>query len=123
MSLPVQIKCGDSTVSSMLESSPRFHSDSGFELVIDGSVETGYRGHLQGPDGSVLTRFESEPSENQVQTRKLLCEKVHQTVFAPRVNLTQADINGLDGSNLAGGRFREQLKDIVGNQSEKESGN
>jgi tetratricopeptide (TPR) repeat protein len=121
MSLPVQIQCSDGTVQSMLASSPRFRSGTGFQLVVDGAPSSGYRGHLQGPDGSVLTRFESSAGEDEKESRRLLCETVHQTVFAPRVNLTQADINGLDGSNLAGGRFREQLKDIVGVKPDKES--
>jgi tetratricopeptide (TPR) repeat protein len=123
MSLPVQIRCSDSVVADMLDSSPRFRSGDGFELVVDGDPGSGFRGHLQGPDGSVLTRFESEPSDDRTESRQLLCEVVHQTVFAPRVNLTQADINGLDGSNLAGGRFREQLKDIVGAEPKSESEN
>ena len=121
MSLPVQIKSSDDTLKGMLGSSPRFRSGEGFELVVDGHTGSGFRGHLQGPDGSVLTRFESQPGEDDGESRRLLCETVHQTVFAPRVNLTQADINGLDGSNLAGGRFREQLKDIVGVKPDKES--
>ena len=117
MALPVSIQCDDSAVQSMLKASPRFDSGQGFSLVVSGSAGSGYKGHLQGPDGSVLTRFESEPGEDESDSRKLICEKVHQTVFAPRVNLTQTDINGLDGSNMAGGHFREQLKDIVGGKT------
>ena len=121
MSLPVSLSCSDKALQSMIESSPRFHSGEGFSLAISGSAASGFSGQLQGPDGSVLSRFESPANEDESTARQELCEVLHQTVFAPRVNLTQADINGLDGSNLAGGHFREQLKDIVGTESDKES--
>ena len=121
MSLPVSLSCSDKALQSMIESSPRFHSGEGFSLAISGPAASGFSGQLQGPDGSVLSRFESPANEDESTARQELCEVLHQTVFAPRVNLTQADINGLDGSNLAGGHFREQLKDIVGTESDKES--
>ncbi|MFA5507122.1 MAG: hypothetical protein WC423_16960 [Vulcanimicrobiota bacterium] len=122
MSLPVQLECSDSELKQMIEASPRFHSGEGFSLTVSGSVSSGYSGQLQGPDGSVLTRFSSaseNEEEDNADARQALCEVLHQTVFAPRVNLTQADINGLDGSNLAGGVFREQLLDIMGKEGEK----
>lgn len=114
ISLPVEIDSADSTVASMLKSSPRFHKGKGFLLSIEGSAAGGFRGRFQGPDGSVLTRFNSEPGPNTDASRKNICQTIHQKVFAPRVNLTQSDINSLDGSNLASGHFRNQLQDLVG---------
>lgn len=118
MSLPVNVECADSALKSTLEGSPRFRKGRGFILTVEGGTERGYRGRLLGPDGSVLSSFASEPGKTAAESRFKLCEEVHQRVFAPRVNLTQVDINGLDGSNLAGGHFRDQLNQIVGKKKE-----
>lgn len=116
LSLPVKIE-GDGTLSRMVLSSPRFHSGKGFVMSLQGSG-TSYQGTLQGPDGSVLSRF-SASGETADEARREFCRELHQVIFAPRVNLSQTDINGLDGSNLAGGHFRNQLKDLVGIPTEE----
>lgn len=121
LALPVQISCQDGTLRSMIASSPRFRSGKGFQLQIEGGTQTGYQGRLLGQDGSVLTRFSSPGGTDPDESRLKLCRELHQRVFAPRVNLSQMDINGLDGSNLAGGQFRVQLEDIVGKKPASES--
>ncbi len=113
LSLPVQVQ-GDGGIARMVLASPRFHRGQGFVLSVQGSGSgSNYEGSLQGPDGSVLSRF-SVQAETPEEGRRGFCRELHQVVFAPRVNLSQTDINGLDGSNLAGGHFRMQLKELVG---------
>ena len=121
MSLPVSIECQDSTLAKQLKSSPRFHGGEGFELSVNGDVGSGFSGQMRGPDGSVLASFSSAKGEDAAESRRLLAEELHKTVFAPRVDLSQSDINGLDGSNLAGGHFREQLQELVGAKPQDKS--
>ena len=120
ISIPVSIQCGDGSLQRMLYGSPRFESGKGFTLQITGGSNNGYDGSFLGPDGSVLSRFTSPPHKDLDEARRKLCEEIHQRVFAPRINLTQSDINGLDGSNLAGSQFRNQLQDLVGRKKKKE---
>lgn len=121
LSLPIQLRCSDSQLSNWILDSPRFHKGKGLALVVEGNVQDGFQGQLQGSDGAVLSRLSSPGGPDAKEVRLAFYRELHQQVFAPRVNLTQMDINGLDGSNLSGGQMRVKLEEIVGKKSGIES--
>lgn len=121
LAVPVKLNCSDSTLKHMIADSPRFRAKGGLVLSVEGNTGNGFQGQLLGLDGSVLSQFRSPGGADPEQARLAFCRELHQKVFAPRVNLTQMEINGLDGSNLAGGQLRVKLEDIVGKKSGLES--
>ncbi len=82
-----------------VERSPRFHQvREGFAAVVSGG-----RLCLRGSTGSVMGCSAIESPQGRgggtdATVRRTL-EQWHQAIFAPRVALTQADANSLDGSN------------------------
>ena len=69
-------------------------------------------GSLHGPHGALLhcaqaSRGEAE-SDREVASR--LVSGLHEGAFAPRVDLTQADLRSLDGSTVAGGSGETQVR-------------
>ncbi|MGE0495265.1 MAG: tetratricopeptide repeat protein [Vulcanimicrobiota bacterium] len=110
LALPVEVTCPDRRLRRWLLASPRFRSGSDLRLTVEGSLESGFTGRLETARGAVLARFSAEPGED---ARSALCAAAHDAIFAPRVNLTQAEIRGLDGSNLGGSSFRSHLEQLL----------
>jgi tetratricopeptide (TPR) repeat protein len=116
LSLPVAIQAGSDAVSreaaSLLRWSPRFHpATHGFALRIEAAAG-GWLACLHGPHGALLhcaqaSRGEAE-SDREVASR--LVSGLHEGAFAPRVDLTQADLRSLDGSTVAGGSGETQVR-------------
>ena len=64
-----------------------------FEPLGAGSAPHGV---IVGPDGSVLSQAETNQGPDK------LIEEIHKATFSPRINLSQTDLDSLDGSNLTG---------------------
>lgn len=104
ISLPVRIEGATGDVKRGILASPRFRADEdGLRLTISGTGPMSAR--LSGPDGSVL-------AEAMGENRDKLLENLHKAVFSPKINLSQTDIDGLDGSNQTGSAQSSNLQDM-----------
>ncbi len=117
IALPIRVRVegDDSTrdVADALSRSPRFDvGDVGLELSVRGSAAS-VEVCLQGGSGNALgcvtqTPRTDEPLDIFVQSA---VNAFHEAIFAPRIDLSQGDIHGLDGSNRVG---RDALEDLLG---------
>lgn len=99
--LPVRIEGAPSDVRSALLSSPRFQSNSdGLKLEI-----SGMSGRLIGLDGSIIAQANGKDTD-------ALVEGLHKAIFSPKINLSQSDINSLDGSNQTGTLQNTNLQEM-----------
>ncbi len=113
---------------SYLEKSPRFTDEGSgwFRVQVQGQEGTG-RACLLGPRGTRFACADISPragDEGEEPARRL-AKEFHAAVFAPRIDLTQADLRSLDGSPTAGGgraseRLRSVLSDLVGVDEEED---
>lgn len=106
----------------LLRRSPRFDvSERGaFEIQIEGGGdETAPAGIacLIGPLGTRLACAQVTAragDEGTGDVARRLAEEFHHEAFAPKLDLTQADLQSLDGSpTAAGGRAKEQLRSVT----------
>lgn len=108
---------------SYLERSPRF-DEAGrgwFRIEVRGDGGSG-EAFLFGPQGTRYGYAKVTPragDEGSGDLARRLAQDLHEVVFAPRIDLTQADLRSLDGSPTAGGgrsreRLRSVLSDLVG---------
>lgn len=105
----------------LLRGSPRFDSSrDGFRIHVEGS-DTGGTACLFGPQDERLAcaRVSARAGEDGEAVARRLAQELHAAAFAPRLDLTQADLRTLDGSPTAGGgrsaeRLRTVLDDLVG---------
>jgi len=91
-------------VAEMLADSPRLDvSQAGLRLRVE-AARTGGTACLSGPYGIVIGcgRASAKADEDAQQVARNIVRAFHADVFAPRVPLTNADINSLDGANLVG---------------------
>jgi hypothetical protein len=44
----------------------------------------------------------------------MLCKEIHRRAFATKIDLSQMDINSLDGSVISGDSSRMSLKELFG---------
>jgi len=86
----------------------------GFRLTVTQTPTGALEGILEGPDGAALARVRAPADKDDEATVAGFCRLFHRKAFAPRVDLSQADINSLEGSTLAGDSAREALKGILG---------
>lgn len=120
--LPVSFRAGSDPLSretlALLRGSPRLAADAslGFAVVVEGS-----RACLSGFAGRTYScaSIDPRPGESERDAATRLALEFHETVFAPRLDLTQADVNSLDGSPTAGGsrgerKFKDILEDLGG---------
>lgn len=105
LALPVRLSVrGDSVaeaVAAALSRSPRFDAgDHGLLLAIEATAAGG-KVCLVGANGNVLGCGEATPESHDDAERlaERIVADVHDAMFAPRIDLSQADANGLDGSN------------------------
>lgn len=117
IALPVRIDAGSEELSEAvarrLRRSPRFDDRGhGFRLRVS-TDDRGVRGCLLAPSGALLAcgRTAPEPDEPLARTARRAAIEVHDNVFAPRVDLSQRDLQSLDGSPTASGRASESLVD------------
>jgi hypothetical protein len=113
--VPVEIRSSGSDVAAdvaaMLSRSPRFTVAEGglsLSVQVDGA---GARVCLTGEQGQQIgcAEFEAKalkPGEHYAQR---IAEETQKQLFSPRIDLTQMDINSLDGQNLAGRDALETL--------------
>jgi tetratricopeptide (TPR) repeat protein len=96
-----------------LEKSPRFHRGRGFNLSV---FTAGNRiaARLSGRDGTVFMQASVVQLPDTKLTARMLAKEIHRKAFAAKVDLSQADINSLDGSTTAGDAM--QLKEMFGIQ-------
>jgi tetratricopeptide (TPR) repeat protein len=116
LSLPVQVRAADDAVSkqaaSLLRWSPRFHAaPHGFELRVEPAAG-GWLACLHGPHGALLHCAEASRSgaETDREVASRLVQGLHEGAFAPRVDLTQADLRSLDGSTVASSAGEAQVR-------------
>lgn len=103
--IPVRITTAGDEIAGQLavafDHSPRFttHSE-GFELHIDGS-SANIEVCLIGPNNAVFGCSSASPEADETTDNFALraASAAHTEIFAPRVDLSQADIGSLDGSN------------------------
>jgi len=97
-----------------LAASPRFESGRwGFGLRI-GVAGSRLTATLTTPDGSVLSEARVPVQADAAATARALCEELHQRAFALPLDLSQTDVNSLQGGTLSGESLRRQLSDIIG---------
>jgi len=96
-----------------LEKSPRFHKGRGFSL----SVSTSGRrvtAQLRGRDGAVLTQASTAMLPDEKDSARILFREIHRKAFATKLDLSQMDINSLDGSVTSGDSSQIGLKELFG---------
>lgn len=106
-----------------LQASPRFKKDSedgAFAVRVEGG-EGRTQACLIGPRGTRLAcaQVRQRAGEKPVDIGRRAAAELQREAFAPRLDLTQADLRSLDGSpTAAGGRshqkLRQVLKDVTG---------
>lgn len=100
----------------LLRRSPRFHdAGGGYQVVVDGDDSSGSV-CLLGPQRTRLSCAEVKirPGEDTGALARRLAAEFHAAAFAPRLDLTQADIRSLDGSPTAGGgRASDRLRNVL----------
>ncbi len=126
ISVPIKISADSDAavqdVASALTKSPRFHSDSrgyGVKVTRAGSSLVA---SLSTPQGSLLSEA-SVPLQDDERPAGLsaadaLVALFHQKAFAPRLDLSQKDINSLDGSTLTESRRSDRAKEAIGRPTE-----
>ena len=85
-----------------LEKSPRFHKGYGFRLSVE--MRGGrLAARLSGLDGAVFMQAAVAIDESvQELAARMLCGEIHRRAFAPKIDLSQADINSLEGAATSG---------------------
>lgn len=122
--LPCRIEAPEEGIAAraatMLARSPRFRDDGeGFVLRVEGGGDDA-RACLGGIAGRVVQCAEiaRKRGETDADAARRLAAAFHETAFAPRVELTQADLKSLDGGTMASGvRKMEGLLELLGGKS------
>ena len=104
------------TASKLLRRSPRFHRASGgYQVVVDGQDASG-SACLYDAQRTRLSCAEvkARAGEDSEDLARRLVAEFHAATFAPRLDLTQAEIRSLDGSPTAGGgRASDRLRNVL----------
>jgi tetratricopeptide (TPR) repeat protein len=120
LALPCSITAAGGAVAAeaarLLAGSPRFDAvGRGFDIRIDGDAAAG-SACLLGPQREVIVCASVTPraGEGPADAARRLVAELHEQAFAPRVDLTQADLRSLDGSTTTGGaRSARQMRSIL----------
>ena len=117
LSIPVTLSSdnspGANEAVSWLEKSPRFHRGRGFSLAVSTTGRRMYA-QLRGRNGAVLAQASTLVLPDIKDTARMLCKEVHRKAFATKIDLSQMDINSLDGSVTSGDSSQIGLKDLFG---------
>jgi hypothetical protein len=115
--VPVRISARDAlsqSIADAIANSPRFaESERGLSLRIE-PEGSGARACLYGESNAIIAcgRAEGKGPEGPEGLERDVLASLHEEAFAPRVTLSSADINSLDGSNLVGrGPLEEALSE------------
>ncbi len=103
---PLALRAGE-----LLRRSPRLAEiGAGFRVRVESRGETG-SACLLGPDGALhaCARVAPRAGEDEEARARRLARELHQRAFAPRIELTQADLASLDGAPTASGRGGEAV--------------
>lgn len=120
LALPARIEASPGKVAAetarLLRGSPRLReAPDGFRVEIS-EAGAAARACLGGAGGVVLHCAEvaSDPNEAPEATARRLAAAFHRETFAPRVDLSQADLRALDGSNtVAAEHSRERMRIVL----------
>ncbi|MEM7353471.1 MAG: hypothetical protein AAF657_21925, partial [Acidobacteriota bacterium] len=100
----------------LLRRSPRFdRASGGYQIVVEGDDTTGIAS-LYDAQRTRLSKVEvkARAGETIEDLARRLAAEFHNATFAPRIDLTQADIASLDGSPTAGGgRASDRLRNVL----------
>lgn len=100
---------------SMLKDSPRLSPGrSGYAVTVTQTRDGALQGDLVAPDGSVLCRLRVNSAGDPSDTARAFCRLFHQKAFAPKMDLSQEEINSIEGSTLASQDARQALKSLLG---------
>lgn len=117
LSIPVTLSTDNSPVAnkaiSYLEKSPRFHRGRGFQLAVSVTGQRAYA-QLRGRDGAVLMQASVAQLPDNTDWARSLCKEIHRRAFATKIDLSQMDINSLDGSVTSGDSSQIGLKELFG---------
>jgi tetratricopeptide (TPR) repeat protein len=117
LSIPVTLSTDNSPVAnkavSYLEKSPRFHRGRGFQLAVSVTGQRAYA-QLRGRDGAVLMQASAAMLPDNTDWARSLCKEIHRRAFATKIDLSQMDINSLDGSVTSGDSSQIGLKELFG---------
>lgn len=118
LALPVKIEHDGSDPAAIaagwLGHSPRFNNvGSGFTLRVNGGGN-GLSASLLCTDGTVLCDVSVPLAGDAKETARHLCAELHNKAFMPKIDLSQTDINSLDGSNQTGDTNRDKLMKVFG---------
>lgn len=120
ISVPVTVSTDGSgeaqAVAGALVKSPRFRSDSrGYPVKIEKSGDH-LMATLSSPQGTLITEVSvpMKEKDREATAADALVERFHQKAFAPRLDLSQKDINSLDGSTLTESRRSDRAKQAIG---------
>ena len=94
----------------MLLRSPRFHKGQGLHIKLT-TTGASLMGTVLDNHGTVVARAEVKVEGDLDENLRSLASEIHRKTFAPKINLSQKDLNSLDGSNLTGSTRTEELKD------------
>ena len=100
----------------LLKRSPRLrNAGGGFQVRLESDAGSG-AAYLLGPHGTRWAEVRVKPraGEDATDLARRLAAEFHKQAFAPRLDLTQADIRSLDGSPTAGGgRASDRLQGVL----------
>jgi len=121
LALPARFEAGPEALAQsalrLLRRSPRFtRGDGAYAVRVAATGNDRAQAWLLGPQGSVLAQAQvrARAGENAADLARRLAAELHAQAFAPRVDLTQADIRSLDGApTAAGGRNAERLRMVL----------
>lgn len=113
MAIPADISSGGGSLAGKaagyLRSSPRFFSSSsGFKVVVSEGA-TGLSAVVSDTHGTRLASVNSPTKNNPDETVRAFCARFHEFVFSARLDLSQSDINSLNGSTASTTAAREDL--------------
>jgi tetratricopeptide (TPR) repeat protein len=115
LSIPVTLSSDNSPGANetvgYLEKSPRFHRGRGFSLQVSTTGRRLYA-QLRGRDGAVLAQASTTILPDVKDTARMLCKEIHRKAFATKIDLSQMDINSLDGSVTAGDSSQIGLREL-----------
>lgn len=121
ISIPVTISASSDPNSQKvvrsIAKSPRFHADARGYLIKVSQAGPNLIASLSTPSGTLLTEaavLERDPERTEQGAAEALAEEFHKKAFAPRVDLSQREINSLDGSTLTESRRSDRAKEAIG---------
>lgn len=120
LALPTVFATGDSAAAKrtirLLRGSPRFRAaKTGFRIDVTATAKAG-EACLRDPRGAVVAcgRVSERAGDHEGDLPRRLAAALHEKAFAPRIDLTQADLRTLDGApTAAGGRSAERLRTVI----------